>query len=116
MYRSEENIPNSEQLVQPGGPTKALRNNNERNPRFSRWLDCMDKFADEIQNVEVPPTDNVVLKNKIKVALIDDGADPYLESLRGKIVGGESLWEAKYMAGLVAHAVGGAPRQLTFLL
>ncbi len=90
VYRGEENAPNSEQLVQ-SGPTKASSGTNERNLQSNRWLDCMDKFADEIQNVKVPSTDNVVLKNDIKVALIDDGADPYVESLRGKIKGGESF-------------------------
>jgi hypothetical protein len=91
VYRSEENVPNSEQLVQSDGPTKTLSNTNERNLQSNRWLDCMDKFADEIQSIKVPSTDNVILKNDIKVALIDDGVDPYVESLRGKIRGGETF-------------------------
>lgn len=90
VYRGEENAPNSEQLVQ-SGPTKTSSNTNERNLQSNRWLDCMDKFADEIQNVKVPFSDAVDLKSDIKVALIDDGADPYVESLRGKIKGGESF-------------------------
>lgn len=91
VYGGEENVPNSEQLVQSGGSTKTLANTNERNLQSNRWLDCMDKFADKIQNVQVPSTDNEILKNDIKVALIDDGVDLYVESLRGKIRGGESF-------------------------
>lgn len=90
VYRGEENALSSEQLVQTG-PSKTSSSTNERNLQSNRWLDCMDKFADEIQNVKVPFTDNLILKNDIKVALIDDGADPYVESLRGKINGGESF-------------------------
>ncbi len=76
VYGGEENVPNSEQLVQSGGSTKTLGNTNERNLQSNRWLDCMDKFADKIQNVQVPSTDNEILKNDIKVALIDDGVGP----------------------------------------
>jgi hypothetical protein len=90
VYRSEEDAPDSEQLVE-SGPSKTSSHTNERNLQSNRWLECMDNFADEIQNVKVPFTDNVILKNDIKVALIDDGADPYVESLRGKIKGGESF-------------------------
>lgn len=90
VYRGEENVPDSEHLVQSGA-TKAPNNTNERNLQSNRWLDCMDKFADEIQNIKIPPIDNAILKNDIKVALIDDGVDPYVESLRGKIRGGESF-------------------------
>jgi hypothetical protein len=90
VYRGEENALNSEQLVQ-SGPSKTSSNTNERNLQSNRWLDCMDKFADEIQNVKFPSANDVILKNDIKVALIDDGADPYVESLRGKIKGGESF-------------------------
>lgn len=91
VYRGEENVPDSEHLVQ-SGPSKTPSNTNERNLQSNRWLDCMDKFADEIQNVKIPQNiDNAILKNDIKVALIDDGADPYVESLRGKIRGGESF-------------------------
>ncbi|KAL3424925.1 intracellular serine protease [Phlyctema vagabunda] len=90
VYRGEENAPNSE-LVQLGESTKILSSTNERNLQSNRWLESMDKFADEIQNIKVPTVDNPLLKNDIKVALIDDGADPYVESLRGKIKGGESF-------------------------
>jgi hypothetical protein len=90
VYRGEEYVPDSEHLVQSGA-TKAPNSTNERNLPSNQWLDCMDKFADEIQNVKIPPIDNPFLKNDIKVALIDDGADLYVESLRGKIRGGESF-------------------------
>lgn len=67
-------------------------NNNERNLQSNRWLECMDKFADEIQNIKLPSDiDSAELRRDIKVALIDDGVDPEVESLRGKIKGGESF-------------------------
>ena len=91
VYKGEVNTPNSEHLVQ-SGPSKTANNANELNSQSNRWLDTMDKFADEIQNVKIPSNiDNALLKADIKVALIDDGADPYVESLRGKIRGGESF-------------------------
>ena len=90
VYAREVNVPDSERLVQAGAKVNASLTN-ERNQQSHRWLDCMDRFADEIQNVDVPPTDNELLKNDIKVALIDDGVDLYAETLRGKVRGGESF-------------------------
>ncbi|KAI8713707.1 Peptidase-S8 domain-containing protein [Fusarium sp. LHS14.1] len=79
---------NIERLVQQGGFAKTQSGTNEMNLQSNRWLNCMDRFADEIQNVRL---DDVKPQHDIKIALIDDGADPYVESLRGKIRGGESF-------------------------
>ncbi|GKZ36540.1 hypothetical protein AbraIFM66950_007660 [Aspergillus brasiliensis] len=64
----------------------------------NRWLDCIDRFADELQNVKVPPTDMPMLKENIKVAVIDDGVDIHIESLQGKVIGGESF-DRTYLDG-----------------
>jgi hypothetical protein len=92
VYAREINVPDSERLVQGGAGVKTNGSlASERNLQSHRWLDCMDRFADEIQNITVPPTENDLLKNDIKVALIDDGVDLYAETLRGKVRGGESF-------------------------
>lgn len=91
VYTDKENDQNSEQLVS-GASTKTLANTNDRNLQSHRWLECMDNFADEIQNLRVSGDKySGDLKREIKVALIDDGADPEVQSLRGKIKGGESF-------------------------
>ncbi|GLA21359.1 hypothetical protein AnigIFM62618_010666 [Aspergillus niger] len=64
----------------------------------NRWLDCVDRFADELQNVKVPPTDMPMLKEIIKVGVIDDGVDIHIESLQGKVIGGESF-DRTYLDG-----------------
>ncbi|RSL83236.1 hypothetical protein CEP51_004660 [Fusarium floridanum] len=88
VFRRKADVPGSERLVQQGGFAKTQNGANEMNLQSNRWLNCMDRFADEIQNVRL---DDIKPQHDIKVALIDDGADPYVESLRGKIRGGESF-------------------------
>ncbi|KAI9793750.1 MAG: hypothetical protein M1833_000696 [Piccolia ochrophora] len=56
-----------------------------------RWLECMDEFADFIQNVEPPRQ----LYEPITIALIDDGVDINELSLHDKIVGGRSFSQRK---------------------
>ncbi len=92
VLKGENKFPSKEQLA-GSGLTKSLSGStNERTALSNRWLDCMDKFADEIQNVEVPrDIQDGILKKDITVALIDDGADLYVESLRGKVIGGDSF-------------------------
>jgi hypothetical protein len=91
VYTSETFIPNQEQLLMPNAANSMLRKANEGNPKSRRWLYCMDAFADAIQNIRAPFTENPILENDIKVALIDDGVDAFSKSLRGKIRGGESF-------------------------
>ncbi|KAJ4178293.1 hypothetical protein NW755_013305 [Fusarium falciforme] len=88
VFKRKTDVAGSERLVQQGGFAKTQSGTNEMNLQSNRWLNCMDRFADEIQNVRL---DDIKPQHDIKVALIDDGADPYVESLRGKIRGGESF-------------------------
>jgi hypothetical protein len=50
------------------------------------WLNCMDDFADFIQNVKPP----LPLREEVTIALIDDGVDINEPSLHAKIIGGRS--------------------------
>ena len=52
-----------------------------------KWLDCMDEFAEFIQNVSVSRLSN----EPIMVALVDDVIDIYEPSLNDKVVGGGSF-------------------------
>lgn len=61
-----------------------------------RWLECMDHFADMIQNIwswalKQKLQQHNDLQKPVEVALIDDGVDLYHERLRGKISGGKSF-------------------------
>ena len=61
-----------------------------------RWLDCMDQFADAIQNVwnwalKQKLLQQNDLQNPVEVALIDDGVDVLQTKLRGKISNGKSF-------------------------
>nr|RBR01851.1 hypothetical protein FVER53263_11217 [Fusarium verticillioides] len=87
VFRCKADVPGSERIVREGA-SKAQSGINEMSLQSNRWLNCMDKFADELQNT---CSEFVKPQNGIKVALIDDGADPYVESLRGKIWGGETF-------------------------
>ncbi|RAK99153.1 subtilisin-like protein [Aspergillus ibericus CBS 121593] len=73
------------------GPPNVLANIGKRRLQPNRWLECIDQFADEIQNVKVPLTDIPALKGDIKVAVVDDGVDIHIQSLQGKVIGGESF-------------------------
>jgi hypothetical protein len=74
--------------------SKKISDPNDKILPSNKWLECMDAFADGIRNVKIPESSNPVLNKDITVALIDDGADPYVESLRGKIIGGDSFDES----------------------
>ncbi|KAG5766076.1 hypothetical protein H9Q72_005869 [Fusarium xylarioides] len=87
VFRCKADVPGSERIVREGA-SKAQSGINEMSLQSNRWLNCMDKFADELQNT---CSEFVKPQNGIKVALIDDGADPDVESLRGKIWGGETF-------------------------
>ncbi|KAH8820737.1 hypothetical protein F5884DRAFT_765006 [Xylogone sp. PMI_703] len=90
VFQRKADVLNSEQLVLQGEQSNMMVSINERNLQSNKWLDCMDKFADWIQNVKFPETKTLTLKEGVKIGLIDDGVDPYVESLRGKICGGQS--------------------------
>ncbi|KAI1124133.1 hypothetical protein F5Y10DRAFT_280401 [Nemania abortiva] len=88
----EENTPMNHNGAAPGGSrTKPLSTTNQRNLSAHRWLNCMDTFADEIQNVAVPPTQQDKLKRDITVALIDDGVNIGVPTVAGKVVGGATF-------------------------
>ncbi|KAI0099322.1 hypothetical protein GGR51DRAFT_396279 [Nemania sp. FL0031] len=88
----EENTPMNHNGAAPGGVrVKPLSTTNQRNLSAHRWLNCMDTFADEIQNVEVPPTQHDKLKKDITVALIDDGVNISVPTVAGKVVGGATF-------------------------
>ncbi|KAJ3466399.1 hypothetical protein MRS44_007057 [Fusarium solani] len=78
VFKRKTDVPGSERLVQQGGFAKTQNGANEMNLQSNRWLNCMDRFADEIQNLRL---DDIKPQHDIKVALIDDGANPYVESL-----------------------------------
>lgn len=61
-----------------------------------RWLDCMDKSADMIQNVWAWAIDQKMLQQSdlqdpVEVALIDDGVDFHHPRLRGKNLNGRTF-------------------------
>ena len=56
-----------------------------------KWLETMDQFADQIQNVHQPVSKHDALNEPVKVALIDDGVDIYHPSLRRKIYSGTTF-------------------------
>ncbi|RAK81430.1 S8 family peptidase [Aspergillus fijiensis CBS 313.89] len=66
---------------------KSVEGARECNEHPHRWITCMDKFADFIQNIHSPAGS----MEGIRVALIDDGVDIEEKTLRGKIVGGRSF-------------------------
>ncbi|KAL2871407.1 S8 family peptidase [Aspergillus lucknowensis] len=78
-------------LHQQASNAKAVINGNERNLQSNRWLDSMDRFVDELQNIRIPETTQKYLAKDLKVALIDDGVDIHVESLRGKVAGGDTF-------------------------
>jgi hypothetical protein len=55
--------------------------------RPHRWLDCMDEFADFVQNVDPPRP----VQEPVTIALIDDGVDINEQALTDKIIGGRSF-------------------------
>jgi hypothetical protein len=79
-----------ERLVTPSEQRAALVGTMGRDLQSHRWLDCMNAFADLIQNVELR-TDEPELKDPIIVALIDDGVNNCHPALRSKIHGGVSF-------------------------
>ncbi|PYH90812.1 hypothetical protein BO71DRAFT_386856 [Aspergillus ellipticus CBS 707.79] len=90
----EEKDPISKQPTSPAGPGSIPMNADQRRVQPNRWLSCIDRFADEIQNVKVPRTETEALKSDIKVAIIDDGVDIHIQSLQGKVIGGQSFDQA----------------------
>ncbi len=87
----EETIPNGDRNSQLGTRTKSLSTVNQRNLSSHKWLNCMDKFADEFQNVQVPNTDQEALRKEITVALIDDGVNIDIPTIAGKVIGGATF-------------------------
>jgi hypothetical protein len=81
----------NERLVPSGQPGAVANGGSARNLHPHRWLDTMDAFAIQIQNVAVPETRRDDLKEPITVAVIDDGIDLTLPALRGKIFSGTSF-------------------------
>ncbi|RDW67032.1 hypothetical protein BP5796_09781 [Coleophoma crateriformis] len=87
----------TEQLV--AGNPASLPEKPELTLSPHRWLDCMDGFADAIQNIwraavkgkTSQSGDINELHRPVEVALIDDGVDVYHEPLRGKISSGKSF-------------------------
>ncbi|EXJ68826.1 uncharacterized protein A1O5_07758 [Cladophialophora psammophila CBS 110553] len=62
-----------------------------------RWIESMKQFAEVIINMPHPNTDDKKippqLKQDIKIAIIDDGADISQLQLRGNVVGGQTLYQ-----------------------
>lgn len=87
----EENIPSGDQNNALGGRAKPLSTTNQRNLSSHKWLNCMDKFADEIQNIQVVPKKDSKLQKEITVALIDDGVNLDIPTVAGKVIGGATL-------------------------
>jgi hypothetical protein len=87
----EENTRRSDQSTAPGARAKPLSTTNQRNLSAHKWLNCMDAFADEIQNVAVPSTQEADLKKEITVALIDDGVNIDIPTIAGKVMGGATF-------------------------
>ncbi|KAL8349788.1 hypothetical protein RB598_005242 [Gaeumannomyces tritici] len=84
-----DNIPNSERLAHVCDQGKPLYIS-ERGMQGHRWLDCMDKFTDEMQNIKVPEKRTARIDD-ITIALIDDGVNLEADSLRGKVMGGDTF-------------------------
>lgn len=98
VRKSEIGVSPSKRLKDTASPANMSIDLRKRRIQPNRWLDCIDRFADELQNVKVPATDTLVLKENIKVAVIDDGVDIHIESLQGKVIGGESF-DRTYLDG-----------------
>ena len=81
------------ELIDENSPQKQEPSNTHTNTELEqlesrhRWLICMDKFADFIQNLQPKSA----LYKPIKIALIDDGVDMKEEVLHGKVIGGKSF-------------------------
>ena len=80
-------------------PPSATENEQERQKNTHKWLDCVDRFADKIQGVDIKsvmPSFTASeslprsLTRDVVVAVIDDGVDISHRVLRGKIHGGRS--------------------------
>ncbi|KAK0662083.1 putative peptidase [Cercophora samala] len=87
----EENMSREDNGSSSGTRAKPMRAANQRNLSAHKWLNCMDAFADEIQNVPVPPTQHKLLKKDITVALIDDGVNIDTPTIAGKVIGGATF-------------------------
>ncbi|GLB00822.1 hypothetical protein AtubIFM57143_010187 [Aspergillus tubingensis] len=98
VRKSEIGVSPSKRQKDTASPANMSIDLRKRRIQPNRWLDCIDRFADELQNVKVPATDTLVLKENIKVAVIDDGVDVHIESLQGKVIGGESF-DRTYLDG-----------------
>lgn len=88
----EDSIPRIEDGASTGSQAKSLTTHNRGNLSAHRWLNCMDAFADEIQNVPVPPhPQHEDLRRDITIALIDDGVNLHTPTVAGKVIGGETF-------------------------
>lgn len=87
----EENTPVNGHNNAHDARAKPLSTTNQRNLSAHKWLNCMDKFADEIQNVQVPPSTQKELQKEITVALIDDGVNIDIPTVAGKVIGGATF-------------------------
>ncbi|KAK4642831.1 hypothetical protein QC761_401030 [Podospora bellae-mahoneyi] len=87
----EENFSRGDSGSASGTRAKPMRVANQRNLSAHKWLNCMDAFADGIQGVEVPPTQQKLLLKDITVALIDDGVNIDTSSIGGKVIGGATF-------------------------
>ncbi|KAK4205446.1 putative peptidase [Triangularia verruculosa] len=74
-----------------GARATPMRIANQRNLCAHKWLNCMDAFADEIQNVTVPQTQHPLLQKDVTVALIDDGVSIDTPTIVGKVIGGATF-------------------------
>ncbi|KAK4173656.1 hypothetical protein QBC36DRAFT_303468 [Triangularia setosa] len=84
----EENMSRKDNGPAAGTCMKPMRVANQRNLSAHKWLNCMDAFADEIQNAPVPPVQHTLLRKDISVVLIDEGVNIDTPTIGGKIIGG----------------------------
>ncbi|KAI0549771.1 hypothetical protein F4679DRAFT_595566 [Xylaria curta] len=84
----QENNPRKDDGASRGKPLRLI---NQRNLSAHRWLNCMDTFADEIQNVKTPLTKHDELRRDITVALVDDGVNVDMPTIAGKVIGGATF-------------------------
>ncbi|KAI1747317.1 hypothetical protein F4782DRAFT_444103 [Xylaria castorea] len=87
----QENSAGKDDGAVPSIRGKAMSLTNQRNLSAHRWLNCMDTFADEIQNVGTPSTKHGELRRDITVALIDDGVNVDTPTVAGKVIGGATF-------------------------
>jgi len=83
-----ENNPRNDSDALPNIRGKPLNLTNQRNLSGHRWLNCMDKLADEIQNIGTPSTQDDKLRRGVVVALIDDGVNVDTPAIAGKVISG----------------------------